>query len=187
MEIAMSDRLELSRPFDVQSLGGGEVAVEIVTTAEERAALARRFDLLSLDELRAEMRVSGSALGTVRVTGTMDAVVEQACVVTLDPLRSTLRGTIERSFQEVLEEDKQGGEIEVRVDDDAADPLVGGEIDLGEVVAEQLGLELDPFPRKPGAVFEPPAEETADSGEEPASPFAGLAALKKRLSDEGSR
>jgi hypothetical protein len=46
-------------------------------------------------------------------------------------------------------------------------------IDLAEYVVEHLALEIDPFPRKPGATFDyaPPAEET--------SPFAALKKLQE--------
>jgi len=50
--------------------------------------------------------------------------------------------------------------------------LENDSIDLAAYVVEHLSLELDPFPRKPGAVFEPPAEEGS------ASPFAVLRKLK---------
>ena len=53
----------------------------------------------------------------------------------------------------------------------------GDSVDLGEAIAEQLALALDPYPRVPGAAL--PGE---GEGEEPppSGPFAGLAALRKR-------
>jgi uncharacterized metal-binding protein YceD (DUF177 family) len=47
------------------------------------------------------------------------------------------------------------------------------------VVADHLSLALDPFPRAPGAVYEP-APEPADAKP---NPFAALAGLKGRLKD----
>jgi hypothetical protein len=52
--------------------------------------------------------------------------------------------------------------------------MVDGVVDLGAIATEFLILGIDPYPRKPGAVFEPP-----QSGDGEASPFAALAALKK--------
>ena len=37
--------------------------------------------------------------------------------------------------------------------EDDAEPIQNGEVDLGEVAAETLGLELDPYPRKDGEAF----------------------------------
>jgi uncharacterized metal-binding protein YceD (DUF177 family) len=51
--------------------------------------------------------------------------------------------------------------------------LESDEIDLAHIVTEHLALEIDPFPRKPGAEF----SYTPDTPEE--SPFAVLKALKK--------
>ena len=39
--------------------------------------------------------------------------------------------------------------------EDPPEPIVNGAIDLGALAAEFLMLGLDPYPRKPGAVFEP--------------------------------
>ena len=54
------------------------------------------------------------------------------------------------------------------------EPLIGGSIDLGALATEFLILGLDPYPRKPGATFQPPADAKPEE-----SPFAALAALKK--------
>ena len=52
------------------------------------------------------------------------------------------------------------------------DEIEDGAVDLAAYVVEHLFLALDPYPRKPGAVFEPPAAEA-----EP-SPFDVLKSLK---------
>jgi hypothetical protein len=47
------------------------------------------------------------------------------------------------------------------------------------VVAETLGLELDPYPRKEGEEFAAAADDAAESAEK-ASPFAVLSGLKRK-------
>jgi hypothetical protein len=54
------------------------------------------------------------------------------------------------------------------------EPLIGGVVDLGALATEFLILGLDPYPRKPGAIFQSPQQTVADE-----SPFSSLAALKK--------
>ncbi len=49
-------------------------------------------------------------------------------------------------------------------------------IDLGEALAEQLALALDPYPRKPGAKL---PSEASDDG---ANPFSALKAKFGKLS-----
>ena len=61
------------------------------------------------------------------------------------------------------------------------EPAPDGWIDLGELAAEQLGLALDPYPRKPDAAV--PAEWKAEPAAEPVAderpnPFAVLEKLK---------
>ncbi len=55
------------------------------------------------------------------------------------------------------------------------EPLIGGGVDLGALATEFLILGLDPYPRKPGAVFEAPQDVKPDPG-----PFAALAGLKEK-------
>ncbi len=57
-----------------------------------------------------------------------------------------------------LELDVEGAE--------APEPVPDGWIDLGELAAEQLGLAIDPYPRKPDAAV--PAEWQAEPAAEPA-------------------
>ena len=70
--------------------------------------------------------------------------------------------------------EEEGARIEV-TPVDAPEPLVGGSIDLGAIASEFLMLAIDPYPRKAGVVFEPPAKDADTDG-----PFAALAALKKK-------
>jgi len=61
-------------------------------------------------------------------------------------------------------------------DEEPAEPLIEGKVDLGAIATEFLLLGIDPYPRKAGAEFA--AVKTADDS---ARPFAALEALKKRL------
>jgi hypothetical protein len=62
---------------------------------------------------------------------------------------------------------------------DAPEPLIGNSVDLGAIASEFLMLAIDPYPRKSGVAFEPPAKEVDTGG-----PFAALAALKKKESGD---
>ena len=56
-------------------------------------------------------------------------------------------------------------------------------IDLGRLATDALFLAVNPYPRKPDAVFEPPVE-TADPMDHP---FAALKALRLDAKPSGSR
>lgn len=162
----------LSRPLSLRRLRGEErIAVE--ATAEERAALAEELDLLSLDSLTAEVTVKPWRIDGVMVAGTVQGTVSQACVVTLEPVTSA----VEETFEVRLHPDAAES-ADVEVDPDAEDPperLEGGTVDIGAIVLEHFALGIDPYPRAPGAAWEP------DEVEEEPSPFAALAALKDRM------
>jgi uncharacterized metal-binding protein YceD (DUF177 family) len=161
---------EFSRPVGVNTLPRDGRTIAIEADEAERAALARRFDLLALDELKARFTLTEGRGDTVVVAGTLTASVVQRCVVTLDPVAATVEDEIEAVFAHAAGRD----EAEVEVDPLAAEaePLVDGRIDLGELAAQHLSLALDPYPRSPDAPE--PAAEPPVSEAETRRPFAVL-------------
>lgn len=172
--------LEFSRPVRVEQIPGNGMEMDVAAKPVEREALARRFQVRSIEALSATVHlrsVAGGAL--VRVDGTLTAKVVQTCVVSLEPVPQEVSEKFSMNFSADTPDTVPGTELELSVDDeDPPDPIVGGMIDVGEVVAEQLALALDPFPRKAGVAFEE-AEEEAPEPEKRPSPFAVLAALRK--------
>ena len=188
--------LEFSRPVTPESVGEQGRSLVIEATPEECARLALRLGLNGLASLSAEINMTPRKSGRIiHLEGSFRANVMQTCVVTLDPLNSTIEGTLDLLFDITLED--AGEEIksfDIDTDSDAADPmepLKDGHIDIGEAVSEQLALEIDPFPRKPGISFENYSTEVktkesssgkTQKGTGPKNgPFAELAGLKKKL------
>jgi hypothetical protein len=139
-----------------------------------RRAVAKALGLVRLDRLEADLDVSGWFDG-VRIDGRWRADIVQTCGVSLEDFDTALSG--EFTVRAVPEGSRHAAppEPEVEIDIDADDPpdvLESDAIDLGGYVVEHLALEIDPFPRKPGAVFEPPPPEPESS------PFAALLRLK---------
>ncbi len=170
--------IEFSRRFALADLGDEEATLEIAADAGERAALARRFGLVALDTLAATVRLQRVGGGLVRVRASCFADVVQTCVVTL----KRVAGRIEDSVEVVFAPPGSAahGEVTVApVGDDDPEPLTEDAIDVGEVVAVHLGLALDPYPRRAGAVFSGAHSEAADEDSE-SSPFAGLRNLAPR-------
>jgi uncharacterized metal-binding protein YceD (DUF177 family) len=177
------DPVEFSRPLALDRIGTTQHREEITATGKERAALAQRFGLLSLDSLAANFTLKRVRKDLVRVKGRVSADLVQACVVTLDPLPAR----IEERFEVDFLEGAQPAVTDLELDAEAAEapePAPDGWVDLGELAAEQLGLAIDPYPRKPDAAV--PAEWST----EPAEPIAVdrpnlFAALKKLKTDKG--
>ncbi|MDF2493672.1 DUF177 domain-containing protein [Sphingomonas sp.] len=166
---------EFSHPVRVDTIGEG-VRTETVSADEaQRAALARRFNLIGIDSLSGTFTVQRVS-GAVAVTGNVQAVATQRCSITDEPLPARIDEPVDLRFIE-----DRVAEEEVELDDSGIDvlPLEGGAIDLGEVAAETLVLALDPFPRGPNA--EAALRDAGVLAEEEAGPFGALAALKDKL------
>jgi uncharacterized metal-binding protein YceD (DUF177 family) len=165
---------EFSRPIAVEKLIAGGSLYRIEAKPAEREALARRFGILGVDALTAELTLRSGAKGTVRVEGEFRADVRQACVVTLVEVPAHIEGRFTRAY--APETDREEPEITLDLEaEDPPDPLTDGIVDIGEAVAEELALALDPYPRAPGAVFELPQPEEPTTP----TPFAALAAFKR--------
>ena len=159
-----------SAPLRLSELGKG-VNRRLVADEAVRKAIAEELDLVALDSLEALVKVTPAYEGG-EITGELTARITQTCGVTLEPFDTEIRSSFTIPFTTKEAEPPAPGEELPMEALDAPDVITGDEIDLAGYVVEQLALEVDPFPRKPGAVFEPPVEEN-----EP-SPFAALAKLK---------
>jgi hypothetical protein len=95
-------------------------------------------------------------------------------VVTLEPLESEIDEAVDLVFRPGVD-DGASAEMSLDTDEPEIELLVDGVIDLGALATEFLILGIDPYPRKPGAVFEAPSTSEPFAG-----PFAGLAALQKK-------
>ncbi|MDE1147899.1 MAG: DUF177 domain-containing protein [Azospirillaceae bacterium] len=143
---------EFSRSVIADKVSSRETVEKITATPVERAALARRLDLVSLDSLTALVRLRRIRGGQmVRVTGELDAQVVQSCVVTLEPMAASVRDTFQALYAPAHLVPKDEEELENLGLDDEADPpepIESGRIDIGELVTQHLSLALDPYPRK---------------------------------------
>jgi uncharacterized metal-binding protein YceD (DUF177 family) len=160
---------ELSRVVRLDRVPARGLDIDVQASETERAALAKRFELLELPSLKAEVTVQPGMGGVWTVSGRLSAEVVQACIVTLDPVPQSIDETFDLRFA--------AGAAGRSDDPEAPEPLEGDTIDVGAIVADHLSLALDPFPRAPGATYEP-APELADAKP---NPFAALEQLKGRL------
>src|SRR5215471_8602440 len=181
---------EIERVVDIERMGPSGAALEITASESERAALAKRFGFLGLPAFSARVTVDRRPGGQVVVEGRLRGRIVQACVLTLDPVTQDLDETFRIVFKKDLldERDPESGEAVVSAQADAPEPLMGNLLDVGEIVAEQLSLAADPYPRRPGAKLEdvlpkPRREGRRGHAEQRRHPFAGLAALR----DKGRR
>lgn len=177
---------EFRRIVDCGGLGTAIAGYDIEADVGEREALALRFGLDRLDRLVAKLSVKRTGDRRVAVDGSFLADLAQSCVVSLVPVPEH----IEESFSLVYVSEEgaeaaertgaeNAGDTVFTLDDEAwPEPLLDGKIDIGEAVAQQLALALEPYPRAPGVRYE--IEGIGGSASEAkVSPFAAFAGLKK--------
>lgn len=165
-----------SVPFELNRLAHGPVTLRLEPDEATRTRIARALGLDRLDRLQAELEISPWLDGAA-VRGRWSADIEQTCGVTLEPLPSRLEGAFELKAVPEGSPNAPQADSEVVLDPEGEDPpdvLAGDRLDLGALLVEQLSLEIDPFPRKPGAVFAAPEPES------PPSPFAVLQDFKAK-------
>lgn len=160
---------EFSHPVKAGHIRTTPQAHALVADAPTRAALAARFGLPAIAALSGHFVLSHERGGIIAASLVMNAHVTQLCVVTLEPFEAAIEERAELRFvpaakleseeEEIAPESLEGPD-EIPYEDDI--------IDLGEALAEQLALALDPYPRKPGAVL---PDEATDGD---ASPFSAL-------------
>jgi uncharacterized metal-binding protein YceD (DUF177 family) len=160
----------------------GELPVALTLQADEavRKSLAKELGVAEVQSLSAELRVVPWMDGA-ELSGRWRAKVTLTCGVSLDPFEETYDEPLLIRMVPQTSPLAIPPEEEVEMDPEAEDPpdvLEGDSIDVAAYLAEQLALAVPPFPRKPGAVFEPPPPE------EPPSPFAVLLNLKPKGKDE---
>ncbi len=178
---------EIERLVDLDRMGNRGAALDIVASDAERAALAKRFGFLGLPVFSARVTLDLRPGRQVVVEGRLRGKVIQACILTLDPVTQELDDTFRIVFQQDMaeERDPESGEALLSAQADAPEPLVGNMLDVGEIVAEQLSLAADPYPRRPGVKLEDVLPKPRHSGrparnEQRRHPFAGLAALRDK-------
>ena len=175
--------LEFSRPIAVDKIPAGGLTLTLEPKDAERLALAKRFDLVDLTLMKAEVVVRHASLTDgVSVTGTLTADVVQECGVTLEPLHSHIEEDIDAIFIKAEKPDEDAESLDLSLEEGDIELIENGFIDLGELLAQNLGISLDPYPRKADL---PPVGNEYTEPPKSENPFAKLAEWKKKPKDNG--
>lgn len=155
--------------------------VVIEATAQERIALAARFELGAVQSLRAEVALDQKARA-VRATGRLKAAILQPCAISAEDFPVTIDEPVDLRFVEdsgrPMTED-EALEIELEADDCDEIAFTGEMFDLGEAIAQTLGLAIDPYAEGPNADAARKAAGIVREGEQLGTLAAALSALKK--------
>jgi len=177
---------EFSRPVSTVKLSKTPATYELVATESERAALAQRFGLVSIDRLEAKVRLERQR-GDIRLEADFSADLVQACIVSLEPVPAQIAENFVLIYRPGIDEDEADRLALENPEDEIIEPLMAESIDIGEAVAQQLSVAMDPYPRASGAQSAGADLEfgsTADAPTEPSNarrnPFDVLATLKRQ-------
>lgn len=167
---------EFSRPLALDSVPPSGTRIRLEASVDECRALAKRFDLVSLDRLEGVIDIAPVDLTrTVHVSGRVFAHVVQSCVVTFEPVAARIEADFDRLFgrDEPVATD---AEVEIDIEAETPEPMDGDQLDLGEILAEELSLALDPYPRAADA--DQRLAEFSGDGPGAKGPFGALARLR---------
>lgn len=166
--------LDWTHDVRLASAQGTEIVRE--ATPPELTAVAAALAVLSCDSLKVRYTLRPAGKSRYGLTGVIDLVVTQACVVTLEPVeaRSSEAFSVELWPREEMPAIGEGvvGDLE----DEELEPIDNSVVDIGRIVLEYAACMIDPYPRKAEAAFSwvDAAAEASDSG----NPFAKLKALR---------
>ena len=162
---------------NVTDVPSGGLDREREATESERSAIAEALRPSEAREARCALSYQVRSGGGYRLSGKVTADVEQACVVTLDPVTAKVEAPFDVEFRPQVETADNDEDASVLSGPDV-DILERGIVPVGRIVFETVSASLDPYPRRPGAEFnwqDPQASEP-----EKASPFAALSKLKDK-------
>jgi hypothetical protein len=161
---------------------------DIEAAPATRAAMAEVGGLREILSASASLDVTPKGGGRFHVAGHVRARIGQTCVVTLDPIENEIDEPIDLIFAppdqipQLADLVDETAESDTEIPD-PPEPIENGFIDLGRLATDALFLAVDPYPRKPDAVFEPQVE--APDPED--HPFAALKALQVKPKRSASK
>ena len=170
---------ELTRMVKARPLPADPIVIE--ATEAERKALAERFGLGAVHALRAEVGLDQKARA-IRATGRLKADIMQPCAISSEDFPVSIDEPVDLRFVEDSGRPMTEGEaqeIELEADDCDEIAFTGDMFDLGEAVAQTLGLAIDPYAEGPNADAARKAAGIVAEGEQDGPMAAMLAALQK--------
>jgi uncharacterized metal-binding protein YceD (DUF177 family) len=154
---------EWSFLIDVDDVRAGEKSWVISPNAQQRTDLAARLEVVSIEDIKADVTVEQDGPHLFYVQGSFTAKITQECVITLEPIVCVIEDQFEAWFSEQeklahfkkAQQDarikKENIELPILDEKDDPEPVIHGKIDIGEVVTQFVSLAINPYPQKEGA------------------------------------
>ncbi len=160
---------EFSRPIEIDRIPRTGSHEHFAADELECKWIAEILKVAAVHALKVKFLATPWRGGGLKIKGDVTVELTQTSVISLEDFTSTQSYSVERYFAKKLPEDDSEADIDI---------LSGRTIDLAAIAIETVGLELDPYPRKPGEVFAS-SEEPVEPATAKISPFAKLSILDK--------
>ncbi|HEY0281238.1 MAG TPA: hypothetical protein VGC27_01295 [Rhizomicrobium sp.] len=168
----------IHRLYELGDLSQAGSLIKIAADGEDLKRLAHWANVDSVRAFSARIELRRLSRTSFSFEAELEADIVQSCVVTLDPVATHIAKHIARELHFSPLPREEGGELTLSAgDEDVPEEISSLDYDLAAPLLEEFLLAIDPYPRKEGVAFEPPAQPA----EPPQSPFAVL----KRLNEPG--
>jgi len=154
--MSLPDRLPLDRLRDGERF-------DLSADETERAELARRLGLLSLERFEAHCAIARDG-EVIRARGRLRAHLEQACIATGEPVGQGIDEAFDLTFRP---DPGAAPDEEIELGADELDTLFHDNqaIDLKSALEDTLALAIDPYPRSAGADAAPKSAGVVSEGQ----------------------
>jgi hypothetical protein len=177
----MTQGLPFSHGYNLARLGNAGDTVQFGADAEQRAAIAKWSGILSLENFEIGVEIKKLAPNRFGLAFRLIADLNQACVVTLEPVPSHMEKSFSREMvfagaSRHRDAAQPGADVVLDSEsEDGPEEIDSLHIDLAGPVLEEFVLSLDPYPRRPGVEFAPKSPDSPPQE----SPFAVLKGLQQ--------
>ncbi len=171
MEKLTESKKDLSFTLDMRKIPAAGIDLSFSAAHETLHYLATRFDVPAVKNYQAHVHLERKGK-IIQMSGSFSALVEQECVVTLE----VFENTVSSDFLLLLSDEKplETKEEKINLTDEPIEYCPHGIIPFRDLLGEQFGLNLDPFPRQTNQPF-----EYREADNEPQNPFSVLKELTK--------
>ncbi len=174
MEKLSKQKKDAAFVLDVRTIPAEGMILDVSATPEQCADLATAFDIPVVCEMTAHIVIKPRG-DVYCLSADVHVVMNRVCVVTLETFEQKLDFDFAELFsQNVTSVADEAATFDLDMEDEPIEPIINGRIRLKDVLWEQIGLNLDPFPKKTGDFYEYYEAKATDFKENPFSVLKNL-------------
>ena len=157
---------EFSKEVELSALPPTGKIYKLVVSEDIYPQIARRLGVVSVANCSGEIHLKANK-AVITVKGTVRAFLVRECVSSLEVMDETIDDSFEVEYMRHETRSEKAGQADEL---NLTESHLGGVLDVGELLIQQVSLAMAPFPRKEGA-----ASLVGEYGTEASiSPFAVL-------------